>query len=54
MTVGILTWAYTLLLPSLADAGIVGRSLLATGRGAWRCCGRRRSSDSICRRSPTV
>ena len=31
MTVGILTWAYTLLLPSLADAGIVGRSLLAQG-----------------------
>ncbi len=31
MTVGILTWAYTLLLPSLADAGIVGRSLLAHG-----------------------
>ena len=31
MTVGILTWAYTLLLPSLADAGIVGRNLLAQG-----------------------
>src|SRR3954465_2513948 len=31
MTIGILTWAYTLLLPSLADAGIVGRSLLAQG-----------------------
>src|SRR3954462_15530429 len=31
MTIGILTWAYTLLLPSLADAGIVGRGLLAQG-----------------------
>jgi Na+/proline symporter/signal transduction histidine kinase len=31
MTVGILIWAYTLLLPSLADAGIVGHSLLAQG-----------------------
>jgi Na+/proline symporter/CheY-like chemotaxis protein len=31
MTVGILTWAYTLLLPSLADAGIVGQGLLAQG-----------------------
>ena len=31
MTVGILAWAYTLLLPSLADAGIVGQSLLSQG-----------------------
>jgi hypothetical protein len=31
MTVGILTWAYTLLLPSFADAGIVGQSLLSQG-----------------------
>ena len=31
MTVGILVWAYTLLLPSLADAGIVGQSLLSAG-----------------------
>ena len=31
MTVGILIWAYTLLLPSLADAGLVGHSLLAQG-----------------------
>jgi Na+/proline symporter/CheY-like chemotaxis protein len=31
MTIGILTWAYTLLLPSLADAGIVGHSLLSLG-----------------------
>ena len=31
MTVGIVIWAYTLLLPSLADAGIVGHSLLAQG-----------------------
>jgi signal transduction histidine kinase/CheY-like chemotaxis protein len=31
MTIGILAWAYTLLLPSLADAGIVGQSLLSQG-----------------------
>jgi Na+/proline symporter/CheY-like chemotaxis protein len=31
MMAGFLAWAYTLLLPSLADAGIVGRSLLADG-----------------------
>jgi Na+/proline symporter/signal transduction histidine kinase len=31
MTVGILVWAYTLLLPSFADAGIVGQSLLSQG-----------------------
>jgi Na+/proline symporter/CheY-like chemotaxis protein len=31
MTVGILVWAYTLLLPSFADAGIIGQSLLAQG-----------------------
>jgi Na+/proline symporter/signal transduction histidine kinase/CheY-like chemotaxis protein len=31
MTVGILAWAYTLLLPSLVDAGIVGQGLLAQG-----------------------
>ena len=31
MTIGILAWAYTLLLPSLADAGIVGHSLLSQG-----------------------
>jgi Na+/proline symporter/signal transduction histidine kinase/CheY-like chemotaxis protein len=31
MTIGILAWGYTLLLPSLADAGIVGRDLLAQG-----------------------
>jgi Na+/proline symporter/signal transduction histidine kinase len=33
MTVGILAWTYTLLLPSLADAGIVGQSLLTQGPG---------------------
>jgi Na+/proline symporter/signal transduction histidine kinase/ActR/RegA family two-component response regulator len=33
MTVGILAWTYTLLLPSLADAGIVGQSLLSQGPG---------------------
>ena len=54
MTVGILTWAYTLLLPSLADAGIVGRSLLAQGHGASLCCGRRHSSVSISHRLHTV
>src|SRR6202007_2440150 len=31
MTVGILVWAYTLLLPSMADAGIIGQSLLSNG-----------------------
>jgi len=31
MTIGIAAWAYTLLLPSLADAGIVGRDLLVQG-----------------------
>ena len=31
MTLGILAWAYTLLLPSLADAGIVGQDLLSQG-----------------------
>jgi Na+/proline symporter/signal transduction histidine kinase/CheY-like chemotaxis protein len=31
MTLGILAWTYTLLLPSLADAGIVGLSLLSHG-----------------------
>ncbi|MGE3158027.1 MAG: NahK/ErcS family hybrid sensor histidine kinase/response regulator, partial [Xanthobacteraceae bacterium] len=31
MTVGILVWAYTLLLPSIADAGIVGHSILSQG-----------------------
>lgn len=31
MTVGILTWAYTLLLPSFADAGLIGSSVLSQG-----------------------
>ncbi len=31
MTVGIVIWAYTLLLPSIADAGIVGQGLLSQG-----------------------
>jgi len=31
MTIGILAWAYTLLLPSFADAGIVGQSILNDG-----------------------
>lgn len=31
MTIGILTWAYTLLLPSIADVGIIGRHVLIDG-----------------------
>jgi Na+/proline symporter/signal transduction histidine kinase/CheY-like chemotaxis protein len=31
MTIGILTWAYTLMLPSFADAGIVGTAILSDG-----------------------
>ena len=31
MTAGILVWAYTLLLPSFADAGIIGQSVLNAG-----------------------
>jgi signal transduction histidine kinase len=31
MTAGILVWAYTLLLPSFADAGIVGHGVLSSG-----------------------
>ena len=31
MTVGILVWAYTLLLPSFADAGLVGKDILTLG-----------------------
>ena len=31
MTVGILVWAYTLLLPSFADAGLVGQDILTLG-----------------------
>ncbi len=31
MTVGILVWAYTLLLPSFVDAGIVGQGILSQG-----------------------
>ena len=31
MTTGILVWAYTLLLPSIVDAGIVGHSILSQG-----------------------
>jgi Na+/proline symporter/signal transduction histidine kinase len=31
MTIGILAWAYTLMLPSMADAGIVAQSLLSQG-----------------------
>jgi Na+/proline symporter/signal transduction histidine kinase/CheY-like chemotaxis protein len=35
MTIGILAWTYTLLLPSLADAGIVGQGLLSQGPGGF-------------------
>ena len=31
MTAGILVWAYTLLLPSFADAGLVGKDILTLG-----------------------
>jgi Na+/proline symporter/signal transduction histidine kinase len=31
MTSGILVWAYTLLIPSMADAGIIGREILVNG-----------------------
>ncbi len=31
LTVGIMTWAYTLLLPSIADVGIIGRQLISDG-----------------------
>ena len=31
MTVGILVWAYTLMLPSFADAGLVGKDILTLG-----------------------
>ena len=31
MTIGIVTWAYTLLLPSIADIGIIGRHVLIDG-----------------------
>ncbi len=31
MTIGILAWAYTLLLPSVADLGIIGRQILTDG-----------------------
>ena len=31
MTLGILAWAYTLLLPSIADIGIIGRQILTEG-----------------------
>ncbi len=37
MVIGILAWAYTLLLPSIADIGIIGRQILTDGPGgiAW-------------------
>ena len=34
MTIGILAWGYTLLLPSIADIGIIGRQILTDGPGA--------------------
>ena len=54
MTAGILVWAYTLLLPSISEAGTVGATSSPTGRGASPICGRRRCSVSICRRWFTV
>ena len=52
MTAGILIWGYTLLLPSIFDAGMFGRSVSSPmAHGASPCCGRRRCSASICRRS---
>ena len=50
MSAGILVWGYTLLLPSISDAGILGARIVAEGRSASRCCGRRRCSGSTCRR----
>ena len=35
LTIGTLTWGYTLLLPSFADFGLIGRSLLTEGPGGW-------------------
>ena len=35
MTAGILVWGYTLLLPSISDAGIVGTRILADGPFGW-------------------
>ena len=50
MTVGILVWAYTLLLPTFADIGSSAAHPQPTARGASRRCGRSICSDSICRR----
>ena len=50
MSAGILVWAYTLLLPSISDAGIVGAASSTTGPAGSLGCGRRRCSVSICRR----
>ncbi len=50
MTVGILTWAYTLLLPTFADAGLPRQP----ARGASTGCGRSTCSGSNCRRSFTA
>ena len=51
MTIGILVWAYTLLLPSFADVGHRRASASSpTARWPSRCCGRRICSASICRR----
>ena len=50
MTAGILVWAYTLLLPSFADADLVGKDILSSARSASRGCARSICSASTCRR----
>ena len=51
MTVGILVWAYTLLLPSFADAGIVGADILTRGPVRHRrAAAAGACSGSTCRR----
>ena len=54
MAIGFITWAYTLLLPSFADSGLLDPTLLTQGRSASRRCGRRRCSAPTCRRWSTA
>ena len=49
MSAGIVVWGYTLLLPSISDAGIVGARILTDGPWASITCARKRSSVSTCR-----
>ena len=52
MSAGILIWAYTLLLPSISDAGIVGASILTRGAVGHRFAAAAGAvRRSICRRS---